>query len=160
MYSDQFHVSEFMRAASQPIPDEPGIPDEHTRLLRVKLIAQELRELAQAYGVRVVMDSNAPERDILVAHEGQYQPNLRDAYDATLDIQYVTVGNGIAMGLDLQPGWEEVQRSNMSKFIDGFKGPDGKWIKGPSYRPAQLQPIIDAQIQSAWLRKRQGRLPL
>jgi predicted HAD superfamily Cof-like phosphohydrolase len=160
MYSDQFHVTDFMRAATQHIPDEPGLPNEHTRLLRVKLIAQELRELAQAYGVRVILDSNLPEVAITVAPEERHMPNLRDAYDATLDIQYVTVGNGVAMGLDLQPGWEEVQRSNMSKFIDGFKGPDGKWIKGPSYRPAQLQPIIDAQIQAARLRKRQGRLSL
>ena len=157
MYSDQFHVTEFMRAASQPIPDEPGIPDERTRILRVKLIAQELRELAQAYGVRVMMDSNLPEADIFIGPEARYAPNLRDAYDATLDIQYVTVGNGVAMGLDLQPGWEEVQSSNMSKFIDGHKGPDGKWIKGPSYRPARLQPIIDAQAQAARERKRHAR---
>lgn len=160
MYSDQFHVSDFMKAASQAIPDEPGIPDERTRILRVKLIAQELRELAQAYGLRVILDSNQPENAIAIIPDAAYTPNLRDAYDATLDIQYVTVGNGIAMGLDLQPGWEEVQRSNMSKFIDGYKGPDGKWIKGPSYHPARLQPIIDAQIEAARLRKRQGRLQL
>lgn len=160
MYSDQYHVIEFMRAADQPVPDEPGLPDMHTRQLRVRLIAQELRELAQAYGVRVTLDSNQPEDLITVVPEDRYTPNLRDAYDATLDIQYVTVGNGVAMGLDLQPGWEEVQKSNMSKFIDGHKAPSGKWIKGPSYRPAQLQPIIDQQIESARLRKRQGRLPL
>lgn len=160
MYTDQFHVTEFMRSADQPVPDEPGVPDERTRILRVKLIAQELRELAHAYGIRVVMDSNQPETAIVVVPEERYTPNLREAYDATLDIQYVTVGNGIAMGLDLQPGWEEVQRSNMSKFIDGHKGPDGKWIKGPSYRPARLQPIIDAQIEAAHSRKRQAQLGL
>lgn len=160
MYSDQFHVTEFMKAASQSIPDEPCIPDEHTRILRVKLIAQELRELAQAYGVRLVMDSNQREADIAITPEERYVPNLRDAYDATLDIQYVTVGNGVAMCLDLQPGWEEVQKSNMSKFIDGYKGPDGKWQKGPSYRPARLQPIIDAQIEAARVRKQRAKLGL
>lgn len=160
MYSDQFHVTEFMRAAQQHVPDEPGMPDLHTRNLRIRLIAQELRELAHAYGMRLVLDTALPEDAMSIEVDPNLTPNLRDAYDATLDIQYVTVGNGIAMGLDLQPGWEEVQRSNMSKFIDGYKAPSGKWIKGPSYRPAQLQPIIDAQIEAARARKRQPQLGL
>lgn len=158
MFQSQKDVIEFMRAATQAVPDEPGIPDEHARILRVKLIAQELRELAQAYGVRLVMDSNQPEDGIVVVPEARYAPNLRDAYDATLDIQYVTVGSGIAMGLDLQPGWEEVQRTNMQKFVGGHRAKDGKWIKPANWAPPNLQAIIDRQIEAAKARKKQQAL--
>ena len=52
----------------------------------------------------------------------------------------------MAYGIDMEPIHEEIQRSNMSKFIDGHLREDGKWVKGPSYSPADIKPIIEAQI--------------
>ena len=83
---------------------------------------------------------------------------ITEAYDASLDLIVFSVGNGVAMGTDLQPGWDEVHASNMSKFIDGHRRADGKWMKGPSYRPARLAPIIEAQLAAAQERDRQKPL--
>jgi predicted HAD superfamily Cof-like phosphohydrolase len=69
--------------------------------------------------------------------------DIVEAYDALLDLEVVTTGSAVAFGLDTEPGWQEVHRSNMSKFIDGHRREDGKWVKGPSYSPAKLAPIIE-----------------
>ena len=50
------------------------------------------------------------------------------------------------MGIDLEPFFDEVQRSNMSKFADGhYHREDGKLIKSPLYSKANLEPILNRQ---------------
>lgn len=143
MQHEEEQVKDFMRKAGQHVPDKPAMPELPVRLLRVKLIAQELRELAHAYGVRLLLDSDMPEDMIGVAANAMV-PNMVESYDATQDIMFVTIGTGIAQGTPLTPGWEEVVASNLSKFIDGHRAPDGKWIKGPSTRPPNLAPLLAA----------------
>lgn len=41
--------------------------------------------------------------------------------------------------LPIEEVFDEIHRSNMTKFIDGHRREDGKWIKGPSYTPANLE---------------------
>ena len=48
----------------------------------------------------------------------------------------------------------------MSKFIDGYKREDGKWVKGPSYSPAQLAPIVEDQREAARIEAAQITLPV
>lgn len=166
MDREQKDVYDFMVKAGQVTPDRPTIPPLDVRLLRVKLIAQELRELAQAYGIQVVMDSDRSEEQIMVApSELHSMPDdvveaLDPVYDATQDILVVTIGNGVAAGLHLDPGWQEVHDSNMSKFVDGYRGPDGKWQKGPAARKPNLKPLIRAQLLAAQARDNHGSLPL
>lgn len=143
MKHEQQQITDFMVKAQQDTPQAPTMPDFNVRLLRYKLIHEELHELAHAFGFTIVQNAN--ETSVLETHA----PNLVEAYDAVLDLLVVVIGTGVAMGVELEPGWEEVHRSNMSKFIDGHRREDGKWIKGPSYTPAQLQPIIQQQIEDA-----------
>lgn len=137
----QSEVEDFTRKAGQEIPLRPVMPSMEVRKLRVRLIAEELMELCEAYALELLIGSNS----IVIIEALDKHPDSVLAYDATLDILYVTVGNGVAMGTNLETGWNEVQRSNMSKFIDGHRREDGKWIKGPSYSPANLKAILDAQ---------------
>jgi predicted HAD superfamily Cof-like phosphohydrolase len=44
----------------------------------------------------------------------------------------------------MEPVFHEVHRSNLSK-VGGYKRVDGKWVKPPTYSPASLEPILDAQ---------------
>lgn len=141
----QEDVIEFMLKAGQECPNSPKIPGQDVRLLRVKLVAEELVELAEGLGVKIAINGGS----VQVWHDESIVPNLLLSYDAVLDLTVVTVGAAVAMGLDMQPGWKEVHRSNMTKFIDGHRREDGKWVKGPSYSPANLQPIIDRQIDEA-----------
>lgn len=127
MKKAQEQVREFMRAAGQETPDRPGIPAWQTSDLRIKLIVEETRELTYALG----------------------RKDLTLTADAIADLLYVVIGTAVACGIEIEPIWEEVHRSNMSKFIDGHKDANGKWIKGPSYSPANLGPIIEAQQKGA-----------
>ncbi len=121
----QHDVQQFMQKADQLQPDKPTMPSEDVKQLRVNLIYEELTEL------RLALKDN----------------DLVEAYDAIIDLLVVTIGTANALGMRLQPGWDEVHRSNMSKFIDGHKREDGKWVKGPSYSPAELKPIIEEQLK-------------
>lgn len=124
---EQDDVREFMLKAGQECPGKPTVPPVETMALRIRLIAEEFGELTEAMGDK----------------------SLVKVYDALLDLQVVVIGTAVAFGLDLDPGWAEVHRSNMSKFIDGHRRPDGKWMKGPSYSPADLWPIIQAQLKAS-----------
>jgi predicted HAD superfamily Cof-like phosphohydrolase len=72
--------------------------------------------------------------------------------DACIDILYVTIGMMHSMGLNPQPFWDEVQRSNMSKFFLEPNGSytclrrtDGKILKPDTYSPPDLETIYKEQ---------------
>jgi len=155
-----------MRNAHQDVPDMPGMPSRDVCALRCRTLAEELLELCDALDVDIRMERNRANGVRFYGVDANPSPyasvqlepetNLRDAYDAVLDILVFAVGTAIALGLELEPGWEEVHRSNMTKFIDGFLREDGKWMKGPSYDPPRLAPIIQAQIAEAERRRKES----
>lgn len=125
MNTEQNMVREFMLKVGQSCPSKPLFePDKSVKDLRISLIDEELSELAEA-----MHDSNR----IGVA-------------DAIGDLLYVVLGAAVEYGMDITPIFNEIHRSNMSKFIDGYRREDGKWMKGESYSPACLQPIIQQQL--------------
>lgn len=123
----QQQVREFMKAVGQECPDRPILPKFKVAYLRKDLHREEQAELESA----------------------QLDGDIVEIYDALIDLLYVVVGTANAYGLDLEPGWQEVHRSNMSKIHDGHRREDGKWVKGPNYSPANLAPIVQAQIDAA-----------
>jgi predicted HAD superfamily Cof-like phosphohydrolase len=156
MQNAQKQIREFMVKAQQETPDRPTMPDRAVRELRLKLISEELAELAEAFGYYLYNEDDYNEDDSkgvgaphLALMPCGHTPNTVEAYDAILDLLVVVIGTAVAMGLQVAPGWEEVHKSNMSKFIDGHRRADGKWEKGPSYSPANLRPIIVAQTAHA-----------
>lgn len=150
MKKEQNDVKEFMAAACQDCPDIPTPQDFPTRELRVRLLLEEVLELADALGIAVVNNDGATVEMDGLAFMNNFEPvNLVEVADALTDIEYVNQGAACAFGIDLEPCWDEVQRSNMSKFIDGHRDEKtGKWIKGPSYSPAKLAPIIMKQLEN------------
>jgi predicted HAD superfamily Cof-like phosphohydrolase len=72
--------------------------------------------------------------------------NWVEIIDAICDLLYVTYGAAIAMGIDINPFFEEVHRSNMSK-LDPVTGrpiyrEDGKILKPSTYSPADLKKVL------------------
>lgn len=118
----QQDVETFMKLAGQEIPEKPVMPGLKIETLRWDLIEEELKELERA-------------------------ENTTEAADAIADLLYVVIGTAVAYGINIGPIFDEVHRSNMSKFIDGHRREDGKWIKGPSYSPANLEPLIQEQMK-------------
>ncbi len=150
MTKEQNQVKLFMVKAGQATPEKPTTADLATRILRVRLLLEEVCELAEASGLEMLASDGihvslaSVNKNVLIRANGK-EPDLVEMADALTDIDYVNLGAAVAYGVDLAPFQDEVQRSNMSKFIDGHRREDGKWIKGPSYTPANLTPILEAQ---------------
>ena len=122
MTDEQSMVEEFHRTfeiVAQTVPTD--LTDE-TKRLRVQLIQEEFDELKE---------SMAGGNLALVAKE-------------LADLLYVVYGTAVSYGIDMEPVFREVHRSNLSK-VGGYKRADGKWVKPATYSPASLEPILDAQ---------------
>ena len=72
--------------------------------------------------------------------------NFVEMIDAICDILYVTYGAAVAMGIDIDPFFEEVHRSNMSKLDPVTKQPirrkDGKILKPDTYSPPNIKELL------------------
>jgi predicted HAD superfamily Cof-like phosphohydrolase len=122
MTDEQRMVAEFHRTFDIHVADSPSVPDLATRMLRVSLITEESDELRRTLEQQDVVG---------IAKE-------------LADLLYVVYGTAVSCGIDLEPVFREVHRSNMSK-INGHKRADGKWVKPPDYSPARIQPILTEQ---------------
>lgn len=134
-------VREFMETCGQVVRHTPvsKLPPEEA-LLRIKLLQEELNELAEAVDVGFhtggLATPGAPVR-VLVP----------DALDALGDILYVLLGAAHTLGLadKLPAAFAEIHRSNMSKLgTDGkpIYSPAGKVLKGPNYTPPDIAKIL------------------
>ena len=104
------------------VANRPMVPDEKTQSLRVRLIQEEFDELKEAL-------------------EAKSLPNIAKEL---ADLLYVVYGTAVSYGIDMEPVFREVQRSNMSK-VGGYKREDGKWVKPETYSPANIGPILEIQ---------------
>ena len=115
---EEFHQKFELRAEPAPV-----IPDEATRQLRVRLIQEEFDEVKEALAKK---DLNGIAKELA-------------------DLLYVVYGTAVSYGIDMDPVFREVHRSNLSK-VGGYKRGDGKWVKPPTYSPAQIGPILTSQL--------------
>lgn len=118
-------VREFHAAYGVDAPDAPTELRYKRQMLRFALIEEELREYREAIG--------RPD-------------NLEHAAKELADLLYVVLGTAVEHGLTrFDDIFDEVHRSNMSK-LGGDGKPlyreDGKVLKGPNYRPADIGPYL------------------
>lgn len=122
MNQAQQMVREFHETFGIMVQGTPTVPDEATRRLRIRLIEEEFAELKEA-----LQDEHLPS----IAKE-------------LADLLYVVYGTAVSYGIDMEPVFREVHRSNMSK-VGGYKRHDGKWVKPHHYSPASVAPILAQQ---------------
>ena len=145
MNKTQYDTACFLEKAGQTYNVVPTEIPAAARELHSRLILEEALETIAAMGVEVAtMEGLAVDMDSITFQAGDYQ-DLVEIADGLADLQYVTNGAATAFGIDLQKVHNEVQRSNMSKFIDGHRADNGKWIKGPSYSPADVKTVLEDQ---------------
>jgi predicted HAD superfamily Cof-like phosphohydrolase len=118
-------VQEFHNQFDIHIAATPSAPDESTQILRNRLIQEEFDEFQEAMQSK---DLTAMAKELA-------------------DLLYVVYGTAVSLGIDMEPVFKEVHRSNMSK-VGGYKREDGKWVKPPTYSPASLDAIISTQLES------------
>lgn len=121
----QAKVKAFHAAYGLGDPPSPSIPPPDVRQLRFHLIDEEALEFREA--------SEAGD--------------LPAAVKELCDLLYVVLGAANAFGIDIEPFFEEVHRSNMTKLWPGGevrKNAIGKVIKPPTYSPADIRSILDS----------------
>lgn len=111
MRVEQEQVRQFHRKYKFPAPDAPTIGELPLRLNRFQLMREELEEYLDACD----------------------EADLVKVADAIADLAYTVVGTAVAHGLDLQPLFAEVHRSNMTKDVGAFKP-----VKGHAFQPPRL----------------------
>lgn len=124
MITEQLDVAEFQKAAGQNIKNTIGIPNENIKELIIKLLKEEV----------VTELITAIENDDLIG-----------VADGLADSLYILLGAANFYGITpLKEVFDDVHKSNMTKFIDGHTDKDsGKWIKGPSYTPVDINKSLD-----------------
>ena len=122
MIDEQSMVDDFHRTFDIVVNRAPTVVDGRTRELRVKLIQEEFDELKEALA----------------------SDDLSSIAKEMADLLYVVYGTAVSYGIDMDPVFREVHRSNMSK-VGGHKREDGKWVKPATYSPARIEPILAEQ---------------
>jgi len=100
----------------------PQLPTIATRLLRISLIEEEVRETV----------------------DGIHRDNLVDIADGIVDSIYVLIGTAVSYGIDLNPLWKEVHRTNMLKDNGPVRG-DGKVLKPEGWQPPRIKELLIKQ---------------
>jgi predicted HAD superfamily Cof-like phosphohydrolase len=166
MTTEQQRVKDWMKKAGQECPDKPTMPSLEIRKLRARLILEEaLETIEKGLGLSVVCYDPCLNMDGVEIEQGGSDPSLIELADGMADLQYVNLGTAVACGIDLEPVFAEVCRSNDSKWwrsdeLDspswregwGFERLDngyfcvtdqgGKIRKPPGYSPANIAPIL------------------
>jgi len=128
MRSAQLNLRDFHEKFGLTINDTPTIPGDDVLQFRINLINEEAGEFEQAAKAR----------------------NLVEMADALADVIYVALGAAVSLGIDLEPVFQEVHRSNMTKvWSDGQvrRREDGKVIKPPTYSPANIAQELERQAR-------------
>lgn len=126
MTNEQTMVEDFHRKFEILIQTAPTNPTDETKQLRIRLIQEEFDELKESMATG----------------------NLASVAKEMADLLYVVYGTAVSYGIDMKPVFQEVHRSNLSK-VGGYKRADGKWMKPPTYSPAKLEPILEAQQEQS-----------
>jgi predicted HAD superfamily Cof-like phosphohydrolase len=119
----QVKVKEFHDTYGLNDPVSPQIPPAAVRRLRMRLIFEEAHEFQEA------------------SERGDLPAALKELSD----LLYVVLGAANAYGVDIEPFFAEVHRSNMTKrWQDGTirKDADGKVLKPPTYSPADIPSVL------------------
>lgn len=102
--------------------------------LRQKLLREEMDELDAE--INTLIDE--------LEKTGATEKNTRARMMKELsDLQYVLSGMVVSFGIPMQEVFRRTHESNMSKLVNGkvLKREDGKFLKGPNYKPPFLEDI-------------------
>lgn len=67
--------------------------------------------------------------------------DLVEAIDGMCDVLYVVFGTAVEFGIDLQPFFDEVHRTNMMK-VGGATRKDGKILKPDGWQPPRIKEML------------------
>lgn len=134
----QKNVHEMMVALGLHLPHEkyPGLKGLKWKLLRSLIDEEVNQELLPAMKqLEVASRAETPDDEIVMEWWVQ-------VLDGLVDSIVVLHNTSNAMGIDLEPFWDEVHRSNMAK-AGGPKRADGKALKPDDWTPPDIQGLLE-----------------
>lgn len=125
----------------------PRVPDHDLRMFRLNFLAEELRELGAALGVRVQIEMASHYE---VSSQSVDAPSrLIDALDALVDLEYILHGTVDLLGLSrvYDEAWRRVHAANLTKIRGRKPGrpfTDERWdvMKPPDWVAPDLADLV------------------
>ena len=147
MNSAQERVEDFHAKFGSTIGMTPALRE---RELRAKLIMEEAVETVAAMGFTVYatieqngVPGEAPHQ--LTGFTKSFQePNFDEVIDGLADLLYVVYGAAVTFGIDLEPFFAEVHKTNMAKE-GGATRADGKVLKPEGWKAPDIRGIRETQ---------------
>lgn len=68
--------------------------------------------------------------------------DLVEAIDGLCDLLYVVYGAAVTFGVDLEPFFDEVHRTNLNKVENGSVRADGKLLKPEGWEPPRIAEML------------------
>jgi predicted HAD superfamily Cof-like phosphohydrolase len=137
-------VKQFHEAMGVECPPKPAVADEATRVLRCRLLLEEVLEFISAAGCVIVHMGDG--RMGIEGMPTAGTPNLAAMAHELADIHYVTFGADLAFGFPSDKVMAEVHAANMRKLgPDGkvLRRADGKVTKPDGWRPADVAKVLE-----------------
>jgi predicted HAD superfamily Cof-like phosphohydrolase len=115
-------VKKFQTAVGQNVSEVPQFPDENERVLRRKLLREEVDEY----------------------FDGEDKDDLENVAKELADIIYIVCGTAASYGIPLDRVFNEVHRSNMEKLVDGkvVRRDDGKILKPEGWAAPDIKSVL------------------
>lgn len=141
-------IYRFMLLGEQDPPRSVTYLSEEQRLLRAKLQLEETLELLSALNVGLVLKEPAEKGAHLTFDDLDYcvypeQMDLIEVIDACVDIQVISTGTMVSMGIPDYHVVEGVDANNLTKVEDGvIRDEFGKILKPPGYQPVDILGLI------------------
>lgn len=141
MHKPQQQVQEFHRDVLKQ-PHSPADPQLRLSELRASLLLEEVVETVTALvgserAYALLMDACANAEHLT----GPVEPNIVEAIDGLCDVLVVAYGTAEAIGIDLEPFFDEVHRTNMAKANGPIRA-DGKLLKPPGWTPPDIAGVL------------------
>ena len=118
----QKDVEDFMESGQQDFPDLQGMTSKQAKLY-MDLITEEYNETWRAFNV---------DKDVV------------EVADGLADMVWVIMGMASTLDIPFDKVWNEVQASNMSKFVNGkvVKDKNGKIMKPDGYFRPDIAKVL------------------
>ena len=158
-------IIEFQKAGGHTVAytTENHIPSIEDRKLRLKLIFEELTELAEAYGLEKTFQNIVKkliyEKELSIEEcRDTKEFNKTEALDALCDLSVVVNGGYCVSGFTdiVEEAYEETMRSNMSKFCYSLDEALATVANKEDWTYKQV--VVSDKIIYAILRKEDGKI--
>lgn len=142
----QAMVAQFHRKMGLPVASEPTVGTPEQRVLRVRLMLEEVLEFAEAAKVNIWFYDGADhgvrvgEGDMAIEADTDEDPDLAQMTHELADVQYVVSGTAVELGLPVREAVPIIHEANMRK--EPVLDSGGKVRKPDGWAPADVSGLL------------------